>query len=74
MGKVTRQIVIGDNSDNTFELTVTIEISAIDALILNDRMNTCSGDEYECAWNNMCDAIERSCEHLPYGWYVIKED
>ena len=63
---------IRDNDDSNFEVEARAYINGTDFLTYKDCMNTCSADEYDRAWNNICSRFE-SNNDLPDSWYIDGE-
>ena len=61
--------IIKDNDNKDFVKEATANISTIDYLIYKDNMNTCSSEEYDRAWNRICNAFSNQND-LPESWYM----
>ena len=61
--------IIKDNDNKDYVKEATARISGMDYLIYEDCMNTCTSEEYDRAWNRICDAFS-SQNNLPESWYI----
>ena len=61
--------IVGSNYHCNHKKKVYAEINGIDWLVYQDALEHCSSEQYDNAWNNICDAIEAQND-LPYYWYV----
>jgi len=60
--------IIKDDDNPNFELTCYATVNEVDFLVYKDCMNTCSCDEYDRAYDRICDCFEHQ-NNLPYSWY-----
>lgn len=58
-------VTLGDNNNQDFTLTQTVQISAYDYDMLKDY----ELDGYDQAWDRLCDIFERRTD-LPADWYI----
>ena len=74
MAKVLVNVNIGDNDDNSFKKSVQVEINSIDYLIIKDKMESCSCEEFDTSWERLVKIVERQRDvWLPREWYIIGE-
>ena len=68
----TLKITLGDDNNSNYKRDVEIEVSGTMYLILQDKMSVCSWEEYNEAWDDMCDMIDRKYRDLPREWFIDK--
>lgn len=64
------KVLIGDNSNREFHKDIVVEVPARVYLVVEDCMKTCDIDEYDEAWEDFCNIIERCSQHLPLDWFI----
>lgn len=70
-GQVLVKTIIKDNDNDNYKLEAQAYVNGKDLLIYKDCMNTCSCEEYDRAWNNICGELSNQND-LPYNWYADK--
>ena len=71
------KVILGDDANRNYRRELVINLSNIIYKIIDDRMNTSWGEEYDDAWDEMCDIVEATAaetEPLPVDWYIYKFD
>ena len=61
--------VIKDNDNKDYVKEATASVSSVDYLVYKDCMNTCTGEEYDKAWNRICSAFTNQ-NNLLESWYI----
>lgn len=68
----TLKVILGDDNNPNYRKEIELEVSGTMYLILQDKMSVCSWEEYNEAWDNMCDMIDEKYHDLPREWFIDK--
>lgn len=67
------KITIGDNDDRSYKKDVEVEIPYGTYATVKDCMRNCSIDEYDRAWDELCDAVQNKIigdEDYRDAWFI----
>lgn len=73
------KVTVGDNDDRSYKKDITVSIPYGTYATIVDCMNHCSVDEYDRAWDELCNAVHNeivSDEDYREDWIIdhIEED